>query len=176
MMRIKKFVPFLLMLFVLNSILCFSQNKESSSVKEVAITMDDLPIAGPARGLGYEQQKAIFDKLLSKFVKENVPIIGFVNGDQLMIDGKIDERKVSFLNDWLQKGFDLGNHTYSHKSANKISLEEYEKEILDNDKLLRPIIEGHGKQLKYFRHPFLNTGLSLETKFGIEKYLKNNGY
>jgi peptidoglycan/xylan/chitin deacetylase (PgdA/CDA1 family) len=175
-MKTKILISILLILSFAIVRIVAAKEEGDKTIRKVAVTIDDLPIAGPARKLSFDQQKEIFDKLILKLSEQKIPIIGFVNGDQLMVGGKLDERKVSFLKEWMSKGFDLGNHTYSHKSANKVSVEEYEKDILDDDNLLKPIIEDEGKQLKYFRHPFLNTGLSLETKQEIEKYLDEHGY
>jgi peptidoglycan/xylan/chitin deacetylase (PgdA/CDA1 family) len=175
-MQTKTLFSVLLILLTATVSSSIAKEEGDKTIRRVAVTIDDLPIAGPARKLSYDQHKVIFDKLISALSLQNIPIVGFVNGDQLMKEGKIDERKISFLKEWMRKGFDLGNHTYSHKSAHKISVEEYKKDIVDNDKLLRTVIEHEGKQMKYFRHPFLNTGLSLDIKHEIEKYLNELGY
>lgn len=143
---------------------------------QVAITIDDLPIAAGARRYPVEIQKEIIDKLISALKKENVAVIGFVNEDQLYRDGKVNDRKVDLLRSWLSAGFELGNHTFSHKSANEIPVEDFETEILNGEKILKPLIKEYGRELRYFRHPFLNTGRSLEVKNEIESFLDKNGY
>jgi len=162
----------IILFFLLGYSLIFSQ---SDIIRRVAITMDDLPVAAGSK-YSFERQKEIFEKLISTLESQNVPIIGFVNESKLYTDGKLDEKKVGFLKLWLNAGFDLGNHTFSHRSANEIPVAEYEKDILDGEKVIRKLIEEREKKLKYFRHPFLHTGRSLEIKYEIEKFLSDNNY
>lgn len=149
---------------------------QSYSQRKVAVTMDDLPVAGGASKYFFEEQQEIFTKLISAIKAQLIPVIGFVNGTKLNTDGKLDERKINFLKLWLDAGFDLGNHTYSHKSIHQISVEEYEKDILDGERIIKTMIENKGKQLVYFRYPFLQTGRSLEVKKEIEKFLSEHNY
>ncbi len=147
----------------------FAQNKK------IAITIDDLPL----QSIGHYEDKQVHqitDKLLDKIKSQNVPVIGFVNEDKLQVNGKNDDSKIDLLNKWLDAGLDLGNHTFSHKSANRVSTEEYKKDILDGEGMIRKLIESKGKKLTYFRHPYLQTGRSLEIKTEIEKFLAEHGY
>lgn len=163
---IKRLLLFSLFLFAST---IFAQNKK------ISVTIDDLPVAAGNK-YSFERQKEIFEKLISTLKSQNIPIIGFVNENKLITDGILDERKVNFLKSWLNAGFDLGNHTYSHKSANEIHVNVFEEEILKGERVIRKLIEAKGKSLKYFRHPFLQTGRSLEIKNEIKKFLKEHRY
>jgi peptidoglycan/xylan/chitin deacetylase (PgdA/CDA1 family) len=168
----KTFFVILLTFLTLLPVIEFAQSNRN----KVAITIDDLPIAAGARKYPVVTQKQIIDKLVASLKKTNAPIIGFVNENQLYTDSKVNEEKVDLLRTWLAAGFDLGNHTYTHKSANQVSVEEYEKDILDGEKICKQLVKKYGKEFIYFRHPFLQTGRSLEVKHEIESFLRKNGY
>ncbi len=160
--------PLLISLFIFFSA-TYGQNKN------IAVTMDDLPL----QRIGHfknDQCRIIIDKLIEKIKSQRAPIVGFVNEEKLQVDGKNDEEKIELLKDWLNAGFDLGNHTFSHKSANRVPVEEYEKDILNGERVIRNLIEEKGKKLTYFRHPFLQNGRSLEVKNEIEKFLAEHNY
>ncbi|MEW6195021.1 MAG: polysaccharide deacetylase family protein [Bacteroidota bacterium] len=162
----KKFLS--LSLLILNFTLIQSQNK-------ISVTIDDLPLSRiPYYEKNYYQE--ITDKLIENLKDQHAPIIGFVNGYKLYTDSTLDESKVELLRKWIDAGFDLGNHTFAHKSANKIPVEEYKQDIINGEQVLRKLLETSGKQLKYFRHPYLQTGLSLEVKGEINDFLKEHGY
>lgn len=77
--------------------------------RRIAVTIDDLPwqqavISTPA-------QVAVWHpRLIAQLRKARVPIIGFVNESQLEIDGRVSPARVAMLGDWLDAGFELGNH------------------------------------------------------------------
>lgn len=142
---------------------------------KVAVTIDDLPLQR-LDSFSKEETQTIFDKLIDQIRKQKIPAIGFVIKSKLMVDGKYDSGRINLLKNWLNAGFDLGNHTFSHRSANELPVKEYEEDIVNGDSVLRKVVEESGKELKYFRHPFLHTGLSLNVREQIGSFLKKNGY
>src|SRR4051794_22948673 len=100
-----------------------AQNK-----RQIAITIDDLPVVSTRTDL--RNRQLITRKLLAQIQRQRVPAIGFVNENKLYSGEKVDEQQVDLLRSWLDAGLDLGNHTYSHRSLNTISLEEYEADFL----------------------------------------------
>ncbi|PKL84351.1 MAG: polysaccharide deacetylase [Ignavibacteriae bacterium HGW-Ignavibacteriae-3] len=143
--------------------------------KRISITIDDLPVQH-IKPYDNKQNHDLTDKLLEKIKSENAPVTGFVNENKLQVEGKNDGEKIELLRKWLNAGLDLGNHTFSHPSANRIPVDEYEKDILNGERVIKRLVEEKGKSLKYFRHPFLQTGRSLEVKNEIEKFLTEHGY
>ncbi|MFA7418452.1 MAG: polysaccharide deacetylase family protein [Melioribacteraceae bacterium] len=159
-------ILFLLILIV--STMTIAQNK-------IAVTIDDLPLQ--RAGLyNKAQNQSVTDKLVRNLSSQKVPIVGFVNEGKLYTNGKLDDYKVELLKLWLNAGFELGNHTFSHKSANEISVDEFTKDILRGEQITKPLMKTYGKQIRYFRHPFLHTGLSLEAKNAINSFLAERGY
>ncbi len=140
----------------------------------IAVTIDDLPVASIQRSI--KAQRGITKKLLKHIRKGKVPAIGFVNERKLFPNGKRDERQINLLKMWLNNGLELGNHTYSHKSLHNISLEEYQADILKGEIITRQLLGRKGLKMRYFRHPFLNTGLSLEIKKRLDRFLLEHNY
>lgn len=159
-------------IFLLISTMCFSQQADKY---KIAVTIDDLPL----QKIDYykqEELEKVFNKLVSEVKLQKVYAIGFVIENKLNTNGSTDKAKEKLIENWLNAGIDLGNHTYSHLSANKVTVAEYEEEIVKGEKTVKKLLQEKGKELKYFRHPFLNTGLSLEVRDEINSFLANRGY
>lgn len=141
---------------------------------EVAITFDDLPVISTLKD--DESLKGITDKLLATFRESKTPVIGFVNEIKLYPNDKLDPARVALLKEWLDAGFELGNHSYSHHSLNSTPLAEFEADVLRGETITRGLVAGRQKQLRYFRHPFLHTGRSVETRDQFVSFLHSHGY
>lgn len=144
------------------------------TAKNIAITIDDLPVVSTRTDIKNRQE--ITKKLLKHITDAKVPVIGFVNENKLFTDGKRDEAQVGLLRMWLDAGLELGNHTYSHKSLNNLKLIDYQNEILKGETITRELLVARNQKLQYFRHPFLQTGTSLEVKADLDTFLKEHGY
>ena len=142
--------------------------------RSIAITIDDLPVVSTRKNI--ENRREITKKILGHVAKAKMPAIGFVNEGKLYTAGKLDEAQVDLLRQWANAGLELGNHSYSHRSLNVIDLAVYEKDILDGEPVTKELMKGKGKTLRYFRHPYLQTGLSLEVKKNFDKFLAAHSY
>jgi peptidoglycan/xylan/chitin deacetylase (PgdA/CDA1 family) len=140
----------------------------------VAVTIDDLPVVSTRRDLRTRQE--ITKNLLKHIKKAKVPAIGFVNENKLYTEGGRDEAQVDLLRAWLDANLELGNHTFSHVNIANVSLEKYKDEILRGEIITKELLAAKNKKMRYFRHPFLWTGLSLETKSELGKFLGEHGY
>ena len=142
--------------------------------RTIAVTIDDLPVVSTRRDLKNRQE--ITRKLLAHVKKANVPAIGFVNENKLYTGGKRDEAQVDLLRLWVNGGLELGNHTFSHRSLNAIPLEEFESDLLKGEPITKELLAKKGKPIRYFRHPYLQTGLSIEIKEPFNAFLSKHGY
>jgi len=141
----------------------------------VAITIDDLPRGGDTRTeRDLESVKAMTTKLLSPFREQRIPVTGFVNEGRAVDFGPEGLREVLGL--WLDAGADLGNHSYSHLNINTVPLEEFTADVVRGEPLVRAALAARGRTLRYFRHPFLFTGPTAETKAGLQAFLDAHGY
>lgn len=142
--------------------------------RQVAITIDDLP-AGAANVMSAADITAMTTKLLTTLRDQKIPAVGFVNEKKLFKPGEVDER-IQSLRAWLDYGFELGNHTYSHSSLNQVGLKAWEDDVIQGENVIRLLLAEHKMKLRYFRHPFLDTGRDLETRRHAEAFLVERGY
>jgi peptidoglycan-N-acetylglucosamine deacetylase len=142
--------------------------------RQVAVTIDDLP-AGMADRLPASEITAMTAKLLGTLRDQKVPVVGFVNEKKLYKSGEVDER-IKALQMWLDYGFELGNHTFSHMSLNQAGLKAWEDDVIQGESVTRILLSQHKMKLRYFRHPFLDTGRDLLTRREAEKFLVERGY
>jgi peptidoglycan/xylan/chitin deacetylase (PgdA/CDA1 family) len=142
--------------------------------REVAITIDDLPRGGdaPCDAAGIRE---VTRQLLKPFREQNVPLTGFVNEGRCLEElGENGMREL--LTMWLDAGADLGNHTLRHADYHSSDAAAYQRQILEGERITKPLLEARGRKLRYFRHPFLRTGTTLEAKRGLEAFLARHGY
>jgi peptidoglycan-N-acetylglucosamine deacetylase len=144
--------------------------------REVAVTFDDLPIAG-VLPRGIESSRTLTDRLLRAIAAHHVPVVGFVNEDKLLAaDGHLDPDRVALLRRWLDAGIELGNHTFSHADFHSTPLDQFEAEVVKGESTTRALMEEKGRSLRFFRHPFLHTGRDLATRAEFERFLAGRGY
>ena len=146
-----------------------------AQTKQICISVDDLPIVPYAVSSSYTQFE-ITQKLLTTFKKYDVPAIGYVNEGKLYPNGKFDESKYKLLVYWVENGFELGNHTYSHGSYHKLSYTQFTNGVLKGEKHIRPLLKEHGLELKYFRHPFLHSGTTKGSYDSLNQFLTDHNY
>jgi peptidoglycan-N-acetylglucosamine deacetylase len=147
--------------------------------RQVAITFDDLPSV-PTYDV--KELKALTTKLIETLKRNKVSAIGFVN------EGKLHQRsgtqyqhaeveaRTEVLKLWVDAGFELGNHTYSHLDMFSSSAEKFEQDLIAGEQITKKLLAAKGMTLRYFRHPFLNTGPSLEMKSAFDKILADRNY
>jgi peptidoglycan/xylan/chitin deacetylase (PgdA/CDA1 family) len=142
--------------------------------RQVAVTIDDLP-AGMADRLPASDITAMTTKLLGTLRDQKIPVVGFVNEKKLYKSGEVDER-IKALQMWLDYGFELGNHTFSHMSLNQRELKDWEDDVVQGESVTRMLLTQRKMKLRYFRHPYLDTGRDLETRRKAEEFLTQRGY
>lgn len=140
----------------------------------VAVTIDDLPVvtSNPTP----ENRLRITRKLLGHVTKAKVPAIGFVNENKLYSKDSRDDEQINLLRMWTDAGLELGNHTYSHRSLNRIDREEYQADLIRGETITKELLAAKGKKMRYFRHPFLQTGRTMEIKSAFHQFLADRGY
>jgi peptidoglycan-N-acetylglucosamine deacetylase len=156
------------------SVAAFELHAQNPARREVAITIDDLP-AADANFMSAGEILELTAKLLGTLRAEKTPVVGFVNERKLYKSGEVDDR-IKALNMWLDYGFELGNHTFSHASLNRVGLKAWEEDIVRGETVTRMLMAQHNMQLRYFRHPYLDTGRDLETRRQAEAFLADRGY
>ena len=151
------------------------QPRVALPARQIVLTIDDLP-AQRAPGLSTEHLERLTGSILSVLENQRIPAVGFVNEDKLYSDGELVQSQVEILKRWLDTGIELGNHSFSHPDLHRTPLEEFETDVLEGEEISRPLAAAMDVPYRYFRHPFLHTGLDLGTKTSLEDFLKQHGY
>jgi acetyl esterase/lipase/peptidoglycan/xylan/chitin deacetylase (PgdA/CDA1 family) len=141
--------------------------------KEVAVTIDDLPLNGPRLGAG--RLRAMTDKIVAAINKHQIPAVGFVNESLLHAPGETDTQ-VAILKAWSDGGVELGNHTFSHLGFKDAPLNEYQDDFLRGEVVTRWLLKQKGQRIRYFRHPFLQMGPTREIEQSFESFIAERGY
>lgn len=154
------------------ALVSFGQN--SSSGRAISLTIDDLPAAG-ANAMTGQEIIDMTQKLLATLRERHVPAVGFVTERKLFKFGEVDDR-IKALGLWLDSGFELGNHSYSHMSLNRVGLKSWEEDVVRGETVTSLLLAQHNMKLRYFRHPYLDTGRDLQTRREAEQFLTQRGY
>lgn len=136
--------------------------------RRVAITIDDLPLGGaPPHNCGPAALARLTHQLFTPLAADHVPVTGFVIGKNC------PESFRQTLQLWTEAGYELGNHTFSHRDLNSTPLYDYEVDVVKGEEALRA---ATGRKPRYFRHPMLRTGETLEKRLAFERFLAGRGY
>lgn len=141
------------------------------AARSVAVTIDDLPVV---RGGTPERMQRITEDLLDHLNRYGIPAIGFVN--EVNLGEPEQPERVALLEQWLEHGMDLGNHTYSHPSLFTTPLGSFQADVVRGEHVTARLLAERGRSLRYFRHPYLNTGPDRQTRAAFETFLADRGY
>lgn len=164
-MRIGTKIAFEVSLLLLLSLASWAQQRT------VAVTFDDLPIAG---SIDPAAARTINLAILNSLDRHHIPAIGFVIGKRVQDIGNAQGQ--ALLAEWVRRGYDLGNHTYSHISFDDLTVNQFEREIVAGEAAIRPVLAKVGKRPRYFRFPENQTGDTKEKHDAIAAFLAQRGY
>jgi peptidoglycan-N-acetylglucosamine deacetylase len=148
---------------------------DSLPERQIAITIDDLP-AGAANSMSAAAITTMTKQLLATLREQKIPVVGFVNERKLYFKWDEVNERIAALKMWLDAGFELGNHTYGHTSLNRVNLKEFEDSVVQGESVTQLLLTQHNMKLRYFRHPYLDTGRDLQTRREAEAFLVGRGY
>jgi peptidoglycan/xylan/chitin deacetylase (PgdA/CDA1 family) len=156
-------------------IFVFTFLSANSQDKKICITVDDLPVV-PYGIEDPDFQMQLIKNLIRTFDTYHIPAIGYVNEIKLFQDEIPDSAQLNLLVQWVNGGYDLGNHTYSHHSYNKVPDSVYFDDILKGQIITSQLMEAQGKKLQYFRHPYLHAGRDAEKYEALNAFLTKHNY
>ena len=114
----------------------------------MAFTLDDLPIYPHLElPIGYSPQSVATDIIHSLQRNGLSGVFALANSWPLDVDASFSQ----ILNDWIEAGHHIGNHTHTHPLLNDTSAEDFIHDISVADQLLAPWIEN--APVRAFRHP-----------------------
>lgn len=144
----------------------------SAAAEGVALTFDDLPTLQLNDSTLYAATTT--DELLGGLQRHHLPAIGFVNESKL--EGDDRAARIALLSLWLDAGMNLGNHSYSHISLTNTPVEDYIADVQSGETVTRALLATHGRAPHWYRHPYLETGPTLEIRRTFESWLAAHGY
>jgi peptidoglycan-N-acetylglucosamine deacetylase len=182
-MKSLQLLAILLLVFGVHCPFAIAQAKASNlhsitNQREVAFTIDDLPIVDNPKGveiIDIKKIEMVTRKLLSALNVYGVPAIGFVNEGKLFVKGETDAR-INILQMWLDAGMTIGNHTFSHADLNTTPLQQYMDEVIHGEVITRRLMQEKGFRKYYFRYPYNHTGTTREIKEAFQAFLKSRTY
>lgn len=144
--------------------------------RRIALTVDDLPWV-PLPEVATAEVLPGHRRLVAAVARAGVPVVGFVNEGKLEDRGQIDPQRLQMLRDWRDAGAELGNHSYGHSDLHAVGLAAYQADILRGERQLKGLAgEKSQPAPRWFRHPYLRAGRSVEDKAGLQAFLAEHGY
>ena len=152
----------------------FCTVRGQTATRTMAVTIDDLPYVNIASGPYLKNAQAATAKILSVLKQHKVTAVAFVNEDKL--DAGERDARIALLRQWVDAGMILGNHTYSHRDFNQLTVAAFEEDITRGDVVTRQLMRSRQPYQLYFRHPMTHTGDTREKKEAVEQFLLARGY
>src|SRR5207249_4581766 len=152
-----------------------AQAQSREKARKMAVTIDDLPYVVMEEAPYLPNAQRATRDILRALKTYNVPVVGFVNEARLQANGEVNAR-IALLEQWINAGAILGNHTYSHPDFNRLTIEQFEDEIIKGEVVRRRLMRSREPYQLYFRHPMTHTGDTQAKKEAVERFLAARGY
>lgn len=162
-------------------ILALFAGSSAAQNRTVSLTFDDLPLAlaGSAADATADQRvtqtRDVNEAMLAALKKHHAHAIAFVNEKKVLADGRERDYR-AILAEWIRDGHDLGNHTFAHLNLSEISAAQFEREVIDGEASVKPLMNKAGKQLRYLRFPYNHTGETRAKHDAVAEFLRGRGY
>lgn len=154
--------------------------RETSRVlRPLAVTIDDLPIAGSDRHRDPREREAMTRALLAVLAKHRIQAVGLVVWSNVLRPD--DER---LLDAWLAAGHELGNHSHGHLDYTATAAADYIADVeLGRAELAAYLarspaaarLPGGVPPVRFFRFPYLREGDTPEKLTAMREYLAASG-
>src|SRR5690242_12735795 len=128
------------------SILALGSLLSLAQQRSVALTFDDLPVVGTSDPV---QARSINMSILDSLDRHHAPAIGLVVEQRVQEVGRTQGPEL--LDQWVRRGYELGNHTLSHAEMNDLTVEQIEQEIIGGEGAFVTALARVGKAPRYFR-------------------------
>lgn len=162
------------MLSILAIFLATASVQAQSAQRSMAVTIDDLPYVTIDAPYLVNAQRAT-PRILAALKKYRAPVVGFVNEARLHEQNE-EQARIALLKQWVAMGAILGNHTFSHRDFNQLTIADFEEQIAKGDEITRQLMKSREPYQLYFRHPMTHSGDTVEKKEAIEKFLADRAY
>lgn len=136
----------------------------STEPPQMAITIDDFSLFGASQPVAEKRNRALLDTLRKH---GNLKAAVFICGAN--VDSAVGK---GIVRAWGDEGHLIANHTYSHWEYTERTFEEYAKDILRGEAIIKDV-PGF---IKRFRFPMLKEGDTIERRDKMRAFLKERGY
>ena len=143
--------------------------------RRIAVTIDDLPWVRLDEIVPVDLQ-ARHEALMAQLHQAGVPVVGFVNGNKLEVDGVVQPARVQMLRDWRDAGYELGNHTWSHMDLNAKGVAAFQQDFLRGEEVLKPLLAERGQVPQWMRHPYLRAGRTPQDRAVMDTFFAEHSY
>lgn len=134
--------------------------------RPLLVSVDDLPFATARLHPDPAERERITRALLDVLKKHKVPAVGLVIGQNIAGDRRL-------LDLWREAGYELGNHSHGHLNYTRTNAPDY---IADVEAGRRELAEAlGGRQVRFFRFPFLREGETEAKLDAMRSYLAGSG-
>jgi len=138
--------------------------------RPLAVTVDDLPVAGGSLHADAAERRKITADLLEVLARHKIRAVGLVIWGNV---GTAADREI--LRMWLDAGHELGNHSAGHLDYTATAAEDYIADVEAGRAGLAGFLSSHGAALRYFRFPMLCEGETPAKLAAMRAYLQASG-
>ncbi|MDQ3803663.1 MAG: polysaccharide deacetylase family protein [Acidobacteriota bacterium] len=141
----------------------FAPASSAAKRPRVAVTIDDFNLFDTPTLTAAARNDAILDALSRRRLRA-----------ALFVAAKNVETpdKMRLLRRWDERGHLIGNHTYSHPAYPDTTFEEFSRDVLRAEEVLKAL----PRYRKLFRFPYLKEGRTPEQRDRMRAFLKARGY
>ncbi|MFI5307088.1 MAG: polysaccharide deacetylase family protein [Polyangiales bacterium] len=148
-----------------------SRSRGRKAAFRLAVTVDDLPGGGPEIA-EFSHVRIVSDIIATLQAHHVKRPAGFVVGS--MLEGHPERQDA--LDAWVGAGFEVGNHSYSHRSLFDLGLNAFLDDVAKNRAVTDPLEKLSGQSVRYFRYPYLDEGRSETERRALARFLGSNHY
>jgi peptidoglycan/xylan/chitin deacetylase (PgdA/CDA1 family) len=131
--------------------------------QNIALTFDDGPNMADKIGLSPADRNAAILRQLAEAHLKSILFIARTDADT---------KRNDLIRQWGIEGHQIGNHTATHPDFDKVSLADFEQDLLTCEKAIRDM-PGF---IRRFRFPYLKEGDTVQKRDGFRAFLDSNTY
>jgi peptidoglycan/xylan/chitin deacetylase (PgdA/CDA1 family) len=135
----------------------------------VALTFDDLPVAGSLPP-GMNRTKVATELVAKLKAAQMEGSYAFVIGSKIAGDPDAEQA----MHIWLDAGMNIGSHTWTHPSLTETTAESYMNGLAKNEAPLEQY--GQLRDWRWFRYPYLYEGDTLAKRHAVRQWLFAHHY
>jgi peptidoglycan/xylan/chitin deacetylase (PgdA/CDA1 family)/ketosteroid isomerase-like protein len=138
--------------------------------RPILVTVDDLPVAAGRFHRDPEARRALTGDLLAVLAEHEIRAVGLVACQNLR-----DDSELALLEQWLDAGHELGNHSSRHLDYGATPVDEYVDDVEGCRSRLAALLEPRGGRVRFFRFPMLREGDTPGKLQAMRDYLERSG-